>query len=75
MTQRPETPVCNYLNERGNECRHLVDFLEWLSNVHDVELPPGSYDAVVHEYMGIDRDALEKERRALLAWCNSEVSQ
>ncbi len=51
------------------------DFLEWLSDKHQVELgqwhgngfdPSGRFDKFMWEYIGVDPDDLESEKRDML---------
>ena len=80
----PNTPVCDKLLENDERARTVQEFLEFLQEKElaiaaceegrdrwgPVCLQPS---AIIHQFLDIDEDELEKERRALLEyqrWCN-----
>ena len=73
-------PMCNRLGLNAGTKAKLLEFIEWLEEEKGIEIaeyieslgehrPIGHHrrEAIVHEFLEIDNDALEKERRQILA--------
>jgi len=62
-------PEHKKLDERQQEAEVLSAFFEWLETDHVIHDHNGSYQNpkwLMYNYFGVDRDALEKERRHML---------
>ena len=61
-----ETTECDRLAKVADDSQKIGDFLDWLQQEHDVELPD-RIERLLAEYFDIDLDKVEQERRGLLA--------
>jgi len=70
----PKTPMCDRLRACGDQHRFLVEFVDALGErgceiAHTEELHmPISYTDLIFEFLEIDKQQLEEERRSLLEY-------
>lgn len=75
----PETPELEKLAAVSDQTQAAGEFIDWLQDEHGIFLagpdryPVGrSLDALLAEWQGIDRDKLEQEKRAIIAYARAQ---
>lgn len=74
----PNTPMCDMLSNHIAERNGIVEFIDWLAYEKGYELGAWEDDRfypanpgiqrLAHEFLGIDENKLEAERREILAY-------